>query len=324
MTTPRILLIRLSSLGDIVLTMPLVRALHEKYPDAVIDLMVKQEFATLAERFKGITNVITFDTKQDRLSPKRAELQSHGYTHVLDLHNSLRSRLLRRIEGAKISIIRKHPIKRYFLVDLKLDFLRDDPDAVGRYFETAKDLGVADNGLAPTFDLPPATDKSNIIALCPGSKHYNKQWPAPSFADLAKSLIEKGFDLECFGATDERDLADYVLADLPSDRVRNRCGEIELQDLPEEFARCKVAITNDSGLLHIAAASGIPTISMFGPTVRSLGFFPRSKEAVVLEVENLKCRPCTTIGMSRCPKGHFRCMREITVEMVMAKLTIQT
>ncbi|MBS1902078.1 MAG: glycosyltransferase family 9 protein [Bacteroidetes bacterium] len=318
--TPRILLIRLSSLGDIVLMMPLIRALRRKYPDAEIDLIVKSQFEPLARRFPGLTNIIAFDTKATKLSAMRAELQAKNYTHVLDLHGSLRSRVLRKLSGAKIAIIRKRPIKRWFLVDLKFDFLRHDPDAIGRYFETAAALDVKDTGEAPTFDLAPITPDDKLIAFCPGAKHYNKQWPPPYYRALAKELVEKGYTIECFGSADERELAQYISEDLPKDSFRIRCGEVPLEALPEEFARAHVAVTNDSALMHIAAAAGVPTVSMFGPTVRSLGFFPRAKSSIVLEVEKLRCRPCTTIGMSRCPKGHFRCMREIEPEQVMVAI----
>jgi lipopolysaccharide heptosyltransferase II len=320
LTAPRILLIRLSSLGDIVLTMPLIRALREKYPDAVIDLIVKKEFAPLARRFPGLSNVIEFDTKATPLKAMRTQLAQEQYSHVLDLHNSLRSRILRRIAGAKISVIRKRPIKRYFLVDLKLDFMRKDPDAIGRYFEVAKELGVTDTGEAPSFELREIEPNEMLIAFCPGAKHYNKQWPPPYYASLAKMLVEKGYVIECFGSSDERELAEYISEGLPQDSFRIRCGEVPLEALPEEFARAKVAITNDSALMHIAAAAGTPTVSMFGPTVKSLGFYPRAKESVVLEVEKLRCRPCTTIGMSRCPKGHFKCMRQILPERVMVAM----
>jgi lipopolysaccharide heptosyltransferase II len=318
---PRILLIRLSSLGDIILTMPLIKALREKYPEAQIDLVVKNEFARLAEFFPGLSSVIGIDTKKDILAKKVEELSVNGYTHILDLHNNFRSAKLRTNKDAAVTIVNKRTFKRWMLVKFKINLLKKEPDVIGRYFETAAGLGVSDAGVAPLFDIN-LKKKNGVAAICPGAKHWNKRWPVEHFQEAAKSLLTLGYRIEFHGSASERALADEIATALPIGSFKNRCGELVLHELPEIFAEIELAITNDSGLMHLASAAGCKTYSIFGPTVREFGFMPRSKNAVVFENSTLDCRPCTTIGLENCPKGHFKCMKEVTAEMVIKGLQI--
>lgn len=317
---PRILLIRLSSLGDIILTMPLIKALREKYPEAQIDLIVKKEFVKLAEFFPGLSNVIGIDTTKDILAKKVEELSVNSYTHILDLHNNFRSAKLRTIKATTVTIVNKRTFKRWLLVKFKMNLLKKEPDVIGRYFETAKELGVSDAGLAPSFDIDLNNAMSNTAAICPGAKHWNKRWPAEYYQQLALALIDEGYQIDFYGNKDERVLADTIASVLPKNSFRNRCGELALHELPEAFAEVELAITNDSGLMHLASAAGCKTYSIFGPTVREFGFMPRSKKATVFENRGLDCRPCTTIGLETCPKGHFKCMKDVTVEVLLKKV----
>ncbi|HYM20304.1 MAG TPA: glycosyltransferase family 9 protein [Candidatus Kapabacteria bacterium] len=321
-TALRILLIRLGSLGDLVLVMPLIKAIREKYPDSVIDLIVKKEFAALTTLFPGITNVIPFDVEQERLSDVRKKLESSRYTHVLDLHSNLRSRALRKIRGARKYVVNKRTFKRWVLVKLKINLLKSEPDVIGRYFETVKALDIVDTGEAPSFDISPVNADSKIVAICPGAKHKNKQWLPEYFSSVAKDLTNRGYMIEFFGSESEKPIAEEIASSLPPDSYRNRCGIIPLEEVPQELSRVSIAITNDSGLMHLASASGIKIISMFGPTVREFGFYPRSKSATVLENTELNCRPCTTIGLDYCPRVHFKCMKDVNPLQVISKIEL--
>ncbi|HET9136640.1 MAG TPA: glycosyltransferase family 9 protein, partial [Candidatus Kapabacteria bacterium] len=238
---PRILLIRLSSLGDIILTMPLIAALRQKYPEARIDLIVKKEFVKLAQFFPGLTLVIGLDTKKDILAKKVEELSATGYTHVLDLHNNFRSTKLHTIKDATVTIINKRSFKRWLLVKFKINLLKKEPDVIGRYFETAAGLGVSDTGSAPLFDIS-LKKKNGVAAICPGAKHWNKRWPVEHFQEAAKSLLTLGYRIEFHGSADERALADEIATALPIGSFKNKCGEVELHELPEIFAEIELAI----------------------------------------------------------------------------------
>jgi heptosyltransferase-2 len=231
-----------------------------------------------------------------------------------------------------VSVVNKRTFKRWLLVKFKYDLLKDEPDVIGRYFETASGLGIRDDGRGPTLiataskrALKGAATKSGFrdpkhIAIAPGARHWNKRWPAEHYRELAIKLIERGYNITFYGSKSEIELIDHIRAGLPAKGHHSLAGELDLAETAHLIGTCGVAITNDSGLLHVAEAVGTPVISMFGPTVRQFGFAPRAANAIVLEVGGLYCRPCTAIGLGYCPEKHFRCMREIGAEVVMEKI----
>lgn len=313
----RILAIRLSSLGDIILTLPLLDAVRAAYPNATIDFLTKSEYAPLVRKFPSVSNVYGLDVRpKQNLEHLHRELRAKHYDHVLDLHNNWRSRKLRADLAPSLAVINKRSLKRWLLVKLKINLLHGEPDIIGRYFETAKQLGVSDP--AKGAYLPTQSVKTATVAIAPGAKHWNKQWPIENYIQLANDFAHKGYRISIFGSEAESELAKDITAAVET--AENLCGKYRLEDLPDALAACSLFIGNDSGLMHIAAATGIPTIAIFGPTVRELGFMPRNANVKILEVFGLDCRPCTTIGLNHCPKGHFRCMKESTPAQVVDAL----
>ena len=311
---PSILIIRLSSLGDIILTSPLIKEVRKKYPDARIDFVVKKEYAGIISQFPWISNINSLDTTKgtEEIQRLNREFRETGYDHILDLHNNFRSRRLRRGVAGSHHVIDKRTFKRWLLVKAKINLLTDEPDIIGRYFETAKALNIIDSGEGATFGKQFPTSPAKKAALCPGAKHWNKRWPAESYLEVANNLIDRGFHIEFFGSPEESEYVNGITSQLPQNRITNLCGKLPLEELPTRMAECSLAITNDSGLMHVAAAIGIPTIAIYGPTVSEFGFMPRNKNVQIVENLNLDCRPCTTIGLDHCPKGHFKCMKEIS------------
>jgi lipopolysaccharide heptosyltransferase II len=251
------------------------------------------------------------------MNEARGEIANAEYDVIIDLHNNLRSRKLTR--GLKhVSRVHKRTMRRWLIVKTKRNWMSGQPDVIGRYFEAASKLiDVSDDASAPKFTSSPA--QSNSIAICPGSKHWNKQWPVEYYIELAKQLSEQGYRIELFGSKQDQDVCSKIALAVPS--AIDHTGRLHLSDLPSALAKCSFAITNDSGLMHLASAVGLPMLSFFGPTVKEFGFAPRSPKATVLENVGLYCRPCTKIGLDHCPEKHFRCMKEITPEQ--AIVTIQ-
>lgn len=307
----KLLLIRLSSLGDILLTTPVLAALRDKFPDAQIDLVIGSEYGPLAPLLPGRPRVQLFNrsTGLIGLLHLRRELRSEGYDAVLDLHNNLRSRVLRRGLSRRLYVMRKRTMKRWLLVHRKLNLLREEPDVIGRYFETAQALAVHDTGEAACLQLP-ELPMDRAIAMAPGARHKTKRWPAQYFIDLGKRYQAAGYEVRLFGSSTERELCERVAYEVGG-QVKNFAGELSLSGAALELAKCAAAITNDSGLMHLASAVGTPTVAIFGPTVKEFGFAPRAQNARVIENHGLYCRPCTTHGSEQCPEGHFRCMLEI-------------
>ncbi|MFI5263874.1 MAG: lipopolysaccharide heptosyltransferase II [Candidatus Kapaibacterium sp.] len=314
----KILILRLSSLGDIILTTPLIQELRAKYPEARIDLVLKKEYTGIADHFPWLSHIFALDTTKGTSEIQRlnGEFKKIGFDHVLDLHNNFRSRRLRRGLGGSLHVIDKRTFKRWFLIKTKINLLKNEPDIIGRYFETAKSPGITDTGTGATFGKEFLRSPAKKAALCPGAKHWNKRWLPEYYVEVAKDLIAKGFQIEFFGSAEENEYVGSIASQLPQDKVTNLCGKLSLAELPGRMAECSLAITNDSGLMHVASAVGMPTIAIFGPTVREFGFMPRNTNVQIVENLNLDCRPCTTIGLDHCPKGHFKCMKEIVPSVV--------
>jgi ADP-heptose:LPS heptosyltransferase len=320
---PSILLIRLSSLGDIVLTTSLIATLRERYPSGKIELVISKEYESLIPSISGLTHVHVFDKSSgiSGLQELRRKLRTEQFDHVLDLHNVLRTKMLRRGLGKTVIVINKRTFLRWLLVKFKIDRLINEPDVIGRYFETAASLGVKDSGAGPTFHIHAAHD-SKRIAIAPGSRHWNKRWPAEYFATVAKRLIENGYHIDIHGSEADRSIADGIVEALPMGTFNNYTGKLNLTEVASTVAEAGAIITNDSGLMHVAEAVGTKVIAIFGPTVKQFGFAPRNPNAVVLEVTGLYCRPCTAIGLDHCPEKHFRCMTEIKPEKVLHELKL--
>ena len=318
---PSILILRLSSLGDIVLTTPLIRALREQYPEGRIDLVLEKEYEALIPLMEGISKAHIFDKKSGLrgLLWLRRMLRKENYDYVLDLHNVLRTRLLRRGLAQHLFVIDKRTFHRWLLVRFKFDRLKHAPDVIGRYFETAAPLGVTDTGAGPKLNIP-STHDATRIAIAPGSRHWNKRWPATNFAIAAKELITRGYHIDLHGSEADRSIAEQIASNLPNGAYTNFAGALDLADASREIAKASAILTNDSGLMHLAEAVGTRVIAIFGPTVTQFGFKPRAADAVILEVKGLYCRPCTANGLEHCPEKHFRCMMEIEPEQVIGTI----
>jgi lipopolysaccharide heptosyltransferase II len=318
---PSILLLRLSSLGDIVLTTALIAALRNRYPEGRIDLVIAREYESIVPALSGLDRVHIYIKKTGLagLRALRGQLRKERYDYVLDLHNVLRTRILRRGLGRTTAVVNKRTFKRWLLVRFKYDLLQSAPDTIRRYFETARALDVQDNGGVPQLNVYHQRDPKRI-AIAPGARHWNKRWPANYFRELSAQLLEAGYQITFYGSAAEREIIEEIRAQLPSGNHRSLAGNIDLTETAHSIGKCAVAITNDSGLLHIAEAVGTPVICLFGPTVKQFGFAPRNPQSIVLEVEGLYCRPCTAIGLDHCPEKHFRCMIEIEPKHVYSLL----
>jgi len=301
-----------------VLTTPLIRALRERYPVSKIDLLIRAEYESIASIIGGISHVHFFDRRSGLrgLRALRRALRKENYDYVLDLHNVLRTRVLRRGLAEHLSIINKRSFKRWLLVRFKLNRLKQEPDMIGRYFETAAALDIHDTGSGSKLNISSDHDPKRI-AIAPGSRHWNKRWPAANFALTAKKLVAQGWHIDLHGSEADRMIAEVIAKELPMGSYTNFAGTLTLANTASEIAKANVILTNDSGLMHIAEAVGTRVIAIFGPTVSEFGFKPRAADTVVLEVKGLYCRPCTANGLDHCPEKHFRCMMEIEPERVM-------
>ena len=332
----RILIIRLSAIGDIVLATPLLRSLRRQFPSAQIDVVTKAEHAELLRYHPALNHL--YEVKpaagHSGLRELGGRLRQQHYDVVLDVHKNFRSVYLTRAARPRCVLRHKKFIfRRWLLVRTKWNLLRGVPSIRRRYLDAAAALGVVDDGGPPEIFWTAAAEasaeaalqaagwegKSPLIALAPGAGFFTKQWPAEYFAEVARELTRCGAFVVILGGVQDTALADGIQRVLTQNHA-SLAGQTGLLTTAAILKKCRALIANDSGLMHVAEAVGIPLVAIFGSTTRELGFFPQQTTSRVLENANLRCRPCSHLGKSRCPKGHFLCMRAITPVQVMAAL----
>jgi lipopolysaccharide heptosyltransferase II len=333
----KILIIRLSSLGDVLLATPLIRQLRQKYPQVQLDFLVRDEYAELLRHHPGLSGLIEFDIQQGftSLQKMRKKIRQTRYDVILDIHNNLRSRYLcfglpyLSFFKTRVYRIRKNPFIRFLLVKFKINLYRRLYGRIipvwEKYLLTARSLGIiTDNGrlelyltegniiAAQNFRIALAGNNWEIV-IAPGARHFSKRWPEEYFVELIKQLFAKtGLRMVLAGGAEDLPVIEKILQQLPEGMAASSAGKLSLLETAALIKQSKLMISNDSGLMHLGAALDVPLIAIFGSTVEELGFFPNSPKVIVVENRGLYCRPCSHIGRSSCPEKHFRCMREIT------------
>lgn len=319
----KILVIRFSSLGDVILTTPLLKLLKEKYNGASIDYCTKKQYSQLLLGNPNISSVIEADDELNFSSLKELKqtIKSGNYNIIVDAHNNLRTFYLRLFSNAKPLIFRKYSLRKFLLVKLKINLMKNLPPIVQRYcdiiYENSKGLlpEIHSESAKPAVDelinpLNIPIDKK-LICVVPSSAHFTKTYPAEYYIELINKF-EK--DKCCFllvGKGNDRKNIDIIKSGMGTN-VYDLCDKINVPELAELMKRCVLVIGGDTGPIHIAESAGANIIMLAGSSVREFGFYPQNKNSVVLENNSLKCRPCSHIGRSECPLGHFKCMRDIT------------
>ncbi|MBC8524671.1 MAG: glycosyltransferase family 9 protein [Chlorobium phaeobacteroides] len=320
----KILVIRLSSIGDIVLTTPVLRRLRAAYPDAVIDYCIKPPFASLLNASPYLNTVYTTASPPD----------GH-YDMVVDLQNNLRSRkILKNISCDAVCRYHKMNWKKLLLVRTGLNLFRAPDSVVERYMASIPWNGKGcdgmgcelwlsedDRGFAASFN---AGDEYRL-AVCFGANHLTKRYPPLRFASIIE-LLGRRHRLQFFllGGTEDVRHAEEIIAALSSgtaSSVVNLAGKTSLTRSAAVLESCDAVLSNDTGLMHVASSFGKQLFVLFGSSVAEFGFLPYNAPYSLFEVRNLSCRPCSHIGRDRCPKGHFRCMMDISETSVSEKIS---
>ena len=315
----KILVVRLSSLGDVLLTTPVLRALKNKFPSSEIHFLVKPQFTDAVRSNPHISKIIEYDTSN--IFETKKNIKSQNFKIILDLQNNFRSRQITRFVHSKKYRFNKPALKKWLFVKFKINFLKDFKKIPQRYAESMEGLLLDSKGLElfiPNNIKPVLKDGKNYIGFCPGSQHKTKRWPKNYFIELGNMLVKNDFEVILFGGKDDKILCEEI-----SNAI---AGSINLQNdnnlfqTAAEMKKCKVVVSNDTGLMHVATAMDVWVIAVFGSSVKEFGFVPYSIKSLILENNSLNCRPCSHIGKSECPKVHFKCMKDITPRLVFDKV----
>jgi lipopolysaccharide heptosyltransferase II len=333
----KILIIRFSSIGDIVLATALLRVVRVRFPNSQIDFLTKQEYAALVRSNANINNTYEFDSSGGfaGLRKLKKKLRTEQYDLVVDIHNSLRSRYIRSGIAHEIVTINKHLLARVLLVKFKWNVYRNIVSVAERYIDTLTTYGVQNDGKGLELFIPDevrfncvrsiaklqVNEYERVIGLCPAAKHETKRWLQERFVELGIAIAQRWqAKILLFGGPEDielcRTISEAINTATGKNSAQNLCGTCSLLESAGMMEHCDLIVSNDTGLMHIAAAMKRNLVVIFGSTVKELGFFPVGTESVVLERNDLSCRPCSHIGRKSCPQKHFRCMKDISVEDV--------
>jgi ADP-heptose:LPS heptosyltransferase len=330
----KILVIRFSSIGDIVLTTPVVRCLKKQYPQAQLHYLTKKQFASILQSNPYLDKIHLLEGD---LQPVVLELLKEKFDYVIDLHNNLRTKyvkvLLRQAFNSRIESfsVNKLNIRKWLLTRLKWKWM-PDVSIVDRYFETVKSLGVKNDGQGLDYFIPeeeeikkddlPMSHSLGYIACAIGGQHETKKMPLEKWKALCAKMP---FPIVLLGGKEDVDMANEIRG-VDEVKIYNACGKFSLNESADIVKRARVVITHDTGLMHIAAAFKKPIISIWGNTVPELGMFPYygynnlksnvAPQSFIME-QTLGCRPCSKIGYAKCPKGHFKCMQQQDLDKIL-------
>ncbi|TSA25592.1 MAG: glycosyltransferase family 9 protein [Ignavibacteriales bacterium] len=308
-TKYKILIIRLSSLGDILLTTPVVRAINKEYPNSQIDYVVKKQYSSSLQYNPFISSLYLYE--KEKVKSIKDQIHKKKYDMIIDLQNNLRSCALTFGLGTEVKRFKKPTFKKLLLVWTKINLLKEIKPMPMRYAEIAA-LQLDDNGLdlfIPKNINPQLAAGKKYIGICPGAKHFTKQWPEEYFIELGNRLSSQNSTIVIFGGKDDQKLCEAVSSKI--ENSINLCNNNDLLQTAIDMKQCQHIICNDSGLMHTATAVGTSITAIFGSTVSEFGFLPYLSANSILENNSLSCRPCSHIGRSSCPQTHFKCMKEI-------------
>ncbi|MFW5707687.1 MAG: glycosyltransferase family 9 protein [Bacteroidota bacterium] len=319
----KVLVIRFSSIGDIVLCSPVLRCIKKVEGQNIIThLLTKKTFASFTSNYPYVDRVITLDQSLEEVIQV---LKAENYDFVLDLHNNIRSWRVKLALGKPSKAFNKINIEKWLLTQFKIDRL-PRVHIVDRLMEAAKPLGVVNDGLGLDFVIPekdkvnkddlPAAFRKGYVGFVIGGTYFTKRLPPEKIVQICQGLHKPVILL---GGPEDRKTGEHIAKQLEGS-VLNTCGDYSLNASASLVEQAEVIISHDTGLMHIAAALNKPLASVWGNTVPELGmypYFPHKATApphLIFEVKGLPCRPCSKLGYDSCPKKHFKCMKDIDVE----------
>ncbi|MBE0650952.1 MAG: glycosyltransferase family 9 protein [Bacteroidales bacterium] len=312
----KILLIRFSSIGDIVLVSPVIRALKTQLK-CELHVLTKNKYRDLYVHNPYVDKVHVFEKKSIETIPA---LKTEHFDFIVDLQKNLRSSRVKRNLKLPSSSFPKLNVKKWLLVNLKVNRL-ENVHIVDRYFHAVEGLGVKKDNKGLDFFLPkedfvnlknyPPLKENAFVGLVIGGQHKTKMFPPEKTASVVSRLP---WPVVLLGGPEDRENGETIRNLTENKQVMNACGELSLNESASLVRQAGIIITNDTGLMHIAAAFKKPIISIWGNTVPEFGMYPyepgNEEKVVIAEVKGLKCRPCSKIGYEKCPKKHFKCMMD--------------
>lgn len=330
----KILILRFSSIGDIVLTTPVVRTVKTQLDKAEVHYATKVQYKELFEANPYIDKMHYLGAS---LGDLIHELRQEKFDYVIDLHHNLRTLRVKRALGAPSFSFNKLNVEKWLKVNLKIDKL-PPVHIVDRYMKTVEPLGVHMDTLGLDYFIPekdevptewlPEGFREEYVVYAIGAQHGTKKLPLNKMIELCDRInkpvvllggpedastgdaVEKFFSRE----GESTETGDGLRRMNKKTIVYNGCGKFNLNQSASVVRQARYVFTHDTGLMHIAAAFKKEVFSIWGNTIPAFGMYPYRTRFTILENNRLSCRPCSKIGHNRCPKGHFKCMNELMLD----------
>ena len=323
----KFLIIRFSSIGDIVLTSPVIRCLKQQVEGSQVHYLTKYSFKEIIENNPYVDKLHLLKQDWDDLIK---ELQQERFDYIIDLHHNLRTLKIKQALAKVPSFsFNKLNIRKWLLTAFKINVM-PAVHIVDRYLDTVRGFQVKNDGkgidyfihskdVVPNGDIP-AAQSLGFVAIVIGAAHQTKKLPLHKLKELCRQI---NHPIILLGGPEDRDIGDEI-ASVDTIKIYNSCGKFSLNESADLIRRAKVVVTHDTGLMHIAAAFKKPIISIWGNTVPSFGMTPYfgnvSLSGDLFEVKKLWCRPCSKIGYQKCPLGHFKCMEKHDIKAIAARV----
>ncbi|MEA3504067.1 MAG: glycosyltransferase family 9 protein [Bacteroidota bacterium] len=320
----KILVVRFSSIGDIVLTTPVVRCLKRQLGDVEVHYLTKKQFLPVLQHNPYISKIITISKNVSEVADV---LKKEDYSFIVDLHSNLRTMQVKNRLRKPSASFKKLNFKKWLLVNTKINRM-PDVHIVDRYFEAVKSLGVVNDGEGLDYFIDkkdeavinelPEKVKNNYVAIVIGGQHKTKLYPSDKIVALCDKLQ---MPVIILGGPEDESEGDWIVENSIKKDIYNACGKFSLNKSAALISFADVVVSNDTGLMHIAAAFKKKIVSIWGNTVPEFGMYPylpkkRKNYSVIIEEKGLSCRPCSKIGYKKCPKGHFNCMNNISEDRI--------
>lgn len=324
---PKILVIRFSSIGDIVLTTPVFRCIKNQIPDAEVHFVTKSSYKIVTAHNH---NIDKFYYLENDLTAVIENLKLEQYDYVVDLHNNTRSYRIKRALKKKSFSIKKLNVEKFLLTNLNINIM---PDAhiTKRSLDTVAPLGVTDDGLGLEYFIPakdmvrehdiPTSHSAGFISIVIGATYETKKLPVHKLQELCKKIDHP---IMLLGGLEDSVNAEMI-ASVDPVKIYNACGKFNLNESADLLRQSKLVVSHDTGLMHIAAALQKPIISIWGNTAPVFGMYPyfgsqMKQQYDVMEVNGISCRPCSKIGYHKCPMEHFKCMENQDISSIVAAI----
>lgn len=311
MPVKKILIIRFSSIGDIVLTTPVMRCLKLQQAGIEVHYLTKPVYHTLLEANPYVDKIHVLKSS---LHETVKELRHENFDCIIDLHRNIRTFWIKQRLGVPSYSFNKLNMRKWLMVNFKINRL-PPVHIVDRYLQTVKHMDVFNDEKGLDYFIPSDTPilpqlPSTFIAVSIGAQHATKRLPTDKLIAICRQV---SMPVLLLGGKEDQETGDTI-ARAAGNHVQNLCGMLSIHQSALVIELADKVLTHDTGLMHIAAAFQKPIVSVWGNTIPAFGMYPyygsRTNRNTSFEVLNLSCRPCTKIGYAQCPKGHFKCMRD--------------